>query len=457
VNPIGIVGSGCLLTIIASLACIKFGIPYVSIPLKIPTDSLHSVIKWHGIEACVSENKNPLIRIQWLPDYQSTEVLACSDQLMCSYSLPGKILGWYYTAGRGGVSRPIPITHKLIFDQISAVQQLEILSANDRVYCYDSGGYIVSLIECLAPLLNGASIVIPKPEAYQTVQRLAEDLCKRQVSICYLRPDCVRGLRLFGFFKTKYALKKIFSYGAPLCENDLLHIHNPNLMINSYLLTEMGGFVSYADCNFQPSTVDCPVSLDDSRFELIVLDEKNRLLPIGALGQVLLTVNKQDMKHLLQNPLYASSFFELQLFGKDRLCFKTDDYGRWVVGKRFLFSHHRKRQLRVFDCHANLNELAHKVIEVASVKRSCVIAIPHEKHVYLVIFIVATSKTVSDEFMRDTFSSLCACIPNSILPSMLVAVKDFDYTPMGFIDRNKMLLRLKNNQYISRLSIATPV
>jgi acyl-coenzyme A synthetase/AMP-(fatty) acid ligase len=456
-SAIGIVGSGSLLTIVATLACMKLGIAYVSIPAKVPLVSFQSLLKQHGIRWCVSESRCSGVTVKWIGDHQSEAISACSSELSSLASNGNKILAYYYTAGRGGVSRPVPISHKLIFDQFSAIQQLEILTEEDRVCCYDDSGYIVSLLEFLAPLLNGATVVLPAREARQSASVLAKELCERQVTICYLKPDYIRGLCRSGFFESAYPLKKIFSYSAPLCQNDLLHINNPDLIMNSYLLTEIGGFISYASCNFPPSTVDSPVSLDDSRFELMVVDEKNRLLPIGALGQVLLTVNKKDMKHLLQDPVFAASFFEADLFGKQRLCFKTDDYGRWVAGKQFLFSHHRKRQLRVFDCHANLNELAHKVIDVAAVRRACVLAVPQGKHVYLVIYVVANKRSVSERFMRDTFSSLRSCIPNSILPRMLVAVDELDFTPMGLIDRNKMLQRLKHNHYISRLSIAQTV
>jgi hypothetical protein len=40
---------------------------------------------------------------------------------------------------------------------------------------------------------------------------------------------------------------------------------------------------------------------------------------------------------------------------------------------------------------------------------------------------------------------------------MLVAVNSFDYTPQGEVDRNKMLERLKMNNYISRLSFGVPL
>lgn len=456
IAPIGILGSGSELSIIATLACLKLAIPFVSIPTKIASSSFQGVIKKHSIIVCIGEKRGKSSGLTWICDRDNEEMRSCSTEFLSAVTSGSKLVGYYYTAGRGGLSRAIPVTHKLVFDQFAALQQLDVLTSEDRVLCYDDTGYIVSLHEFLTPLLNGATVVIPTDLARKSAGQLARELCEKQVSICYLKPSYLRGLIRENFFKKQYPLRKIFSYGAALCENDLLHISNPDLLFNSYLLTEVGGFVSYASCKASLSTVDSPISLDDSRYEIMVVDEKNRLLPVGALGQVLLTVQKKDVGHLLQRPEFSKSFFEAELFGKRRLCFKTDDYGRWVFGKKFLFSHHRKQQIRVFDCHANLNELAHKVVNIGPIKRACALSFHSSPGVsHLVVFIVSTSKRVTERFMRDTFSSLKSCIPNSILPKMLVAVADFDYNAMGGVDRNKMLARLKEGDYISRLSLGS--
>jgi acyl-coenzyme A synthetase/AMP-(fatty) acid ligase len=451
--PIAIIGSGTPLSLIATLACMKVSIPYVSVPANLPLASLQSVMTQHKIVLCISNQPIESLAVTWIDRYDSQEMNACSPNCASVLTEANEIVGYYYTAGRGGVSRAVPITHKLIFNQVASMQQLDIWSKDDRVYCYDETGYIVSLNEFIVPLLNGATLVIASDQARQSAKALRAELNAKKITICYLKPGYIRGLIREGFFKADYSLRKIFCYGGPLCENDLCHMNKPDLVLNSYLLTEVAGFVSYAHCNFRPSTVDFPVSLDDSRFEIIVLDEERRLLPIGALGQIFLTVQKQDIAHLLNDSSLESSFFEMELFGKKRLYYKTDDYGRWIAGKNLILSHHRKQPIFAFDCHANLNELAHKVVNVGAVKRACVIAFPVEKNApYLVVFIVSAQKKVTERFMRDTFASLKFCIPNSILPKMLVAVDEFDYTSQGDVDRNKMLEKLKSNNYISRLS-----
>lgn len=454
--PIGIVGSGTELTVIATLACLKLGLPYVSIPIQAPKNSMQAIIRNHAIRLCIIPQPITWLPVPAISNLNDEEIQACSSEFNSFVIGPEKIVGYYYTAGRGGSSRPVPITHKLVFDQFSALQQLEILNVKDRVFAYDGTGYIVSLHEFLAPLLNGATVVLASKEARQSAKQLALELNEKEVSLCYLRPNHLKGLIREKFFQSAYFLKKIFSYSAALCENDFLHVNNPDLLMNSYLLTELAGFVCYAACSVMPATVDYPVSLDDSRFEMMVVDEKNRLLPIGALGQVLLTVHPKDVCHLTANPSFANCFFEAELFGKKRLCFKTDDYGRWIMGKKFLLSHHRKRQVRVFDCHANLNELAHKVTNVRTVERVCALSYyPAPGIAYLVVFVVSKSKVVTERFMRDTFAALKTSVPNSIFPKMLVAVHDFDYTLMGCVDRNKMIQRIKEGNYISRLSFGS--
>ncbi|CAG2169301.1 unnamed protein product, partial [Oppiella nova] len=446
--------------LVAILAVLKAGGAYVPIDPSYPDDRIHYILTDTNTKLLLTNEiygkklsqvntlsiiplDNAILQQQLL--LQSTvnlEIVTNSTDLM--YVI--------YTSGTTGNPKGVMIEHRSIVNRIQWMNNVYPLNRSDKILQKTPYVFDVSVWELLWANCYGTCVVFAEPNGHKDTQYIRELVAKESITIVHFVPSMLstlleilesKGLSSGIMSKLRY----VFCSGEALSLKQVKKFQEllPNVEIhNLYGPTEASVDVLSYDCNNKNiQTVLIGKAIQNTT--LYVLDDNLNPVPISAVGELYIGgvglargyLNRADLtaEKFIANPFQTE---EEKIYNKNTRLYKTGDLVRWLPDGNLEYIGRNDFQVKIRGYRIELGEIENALSSYDGIKQNVVIAKEHknveEGNKYLVGYYVSESKLNEENII----SYLQKKLPEYMMPSVLVHLKELPLTINGKLDRKAL-------------------
>ena len=428
--------------IAAILAIMKVGSIYLPIDSCHPKERIQFMLKDSQAEILVLQDSliemfNEFTGKKIVLDQDNGNIIKENNKNLRNNFDPNDIAYILYTSGSTGQPKGVEVFHKSLNNLLLSMQKKLKISHRDRWLALTNISFDISNLEILLPLSIGATIVLANQSAIKEPSLLIEAMNeKNKITFAQATPSMWQMLLDFGW--------KGSSNITILCGGEELPKTLANKLVritktlwNMYGPTETTIWSSMKKITKINDRVTIGNPIENTTF--YILDENKAMVPIGVPGELYIggigLARGYRNKPKLTNEIFILDPFD-QVNGKR--IYKTGDLVRYLSNGEIEYLGRIDNQIKIHGYRIELGEIKNIVKKCTGINQSIVRV--HEKKQggkSIVVYYTGPCKR-SD---LDTFLRLH--LPNYMLPSVYVNLKEFSLTHSGKIDR--ALLPLPKN------------
>ncbi|TVY56175.1 Nonribosomal peptide synthetase dtxS1 [Lachnellula cervina] len=459
-----------LWTVVAMLGVLKSGCSFLLMDVSHPTSRLQTLSNEVKATVVLSSSTqkdratNLASRVIVVSDL-TLQAPARKERQQVEVS-PSAVALVVFTSGSTGMPKGIQIEHQSICSSLLALAKLSGISSRTRYFQFSSYAFDAAYGEMLMTLISGGCICIPSD--VDRLNNLAESICTLNANTILLTPTVVRLLSP----SDVPCLTTLISGGERVTQ-DIVGVWGGILDL----------VVAYGPAE---TTVACvakkALPVDDnairiglplnSRAWITLLDNPNKLAPIGAVGELVVEgpgvarnyINNHldNTKLFLDVPPWAQDW-DSSLTSMGR-CYRTGDMAQLAENGEIIFVGRRDRQIKLHGQRIELEDIetrlqqhtrlpgAHIVLEVLDIHgTNTLVAFLHNSNIQDISERNPNGDTADmTEEMALEVEGLRARIseelPSYMWPAVWIPLKELPLSPSGKLDR-RMLLRLGEDYY----------
>jgi amino acid adenylation domain-containing protein len=341
-----------------------------------------------------------------------------------------------YTSGSTGEPKAAMIEHRSLANYLTWMSNELALAPGSRVLQHTSMSFDASVWELFAPLIAGATVVMVPAEIAQSPGQLATALADKRITHVSFVPSVLKWVLAQLGSASSETLQYVQAGGEPLEPGLAAQIRQqwPQAILgNFYGVTEA--------CD---TSVHCRITDADTRAQSMpigrplpntscyVLDSNRQLAPLGVAGEIYIGGVGVARGYLHRESLTAERFLPNPFVPGERL-YRTGDLGRYRVDGVLEHLGRVDRQLKLNGVRIEPGEIEARIAGVEGV--TMVSAAVVEKPVRR---IVAFYSTIDAAPKPELAATLRATLPNYLLPSALVHVREWPLSPNGKTDHARL-------------------
>jgi amino acid adenylation domain-containing protein len=372
-----------------------------------------------------------------------------------------------YTSGSTGQPKGALNTHGAIVNRLLWMQDAYRLTAADHVLQKTPFSFDVSVWEFFWPLLNGARLVVARPQGHKDPAYLAQVIAAQQITTLHFVPSMLR------LFLDQPGLDACRSLRRVICSGEALPAEVQERffarldaeLYNLYGPTEAAVDVTAWACERGDSLDSVPIGRPIANTQIAILDTDLQPVPIGVPGELFIGgvqlargyLNRADLtaERFVPNPflemkderrktkddsatedqpfvLRPSSFVRL---------YKTGDLARYRPDGVIEFLGRLDQQIKIRGFRVEPSEIAATLCEHPGVRAAAVVGREQAGDKRLVAYVVSTEerRTTEDEeaaasFVTELRTFLHAKLPGYMVPAMFVLLDALPLSPNGKLD-----------------------
>ncbi|MGW2618051.1 amino acid adenylation domain-containing protein [Streptomyces sp. NPDC001500] len=417
--------------LVGLLAIVKTGAAYLPVDVGYPADRIAHMLA-DAAPICVLDSA--YLAGTDVAGYEDVP-LTDADRLRPLHpSDPAYVM---YTSGSTGRPKGVVIPHAAVVNRLDGMQRAYPLEADDRVLQKTATSFDVSVWEFFWPLLQGATMVMAKPDGHRDPEYLAELIRSERVTTVHFIPAM-----LSAFVQSPQAadctgLRRVFCGGEALPADlhrsfrDLLDVPLHHL----YGPTEATVDVTAWDAGRKTGPGNAPIGFPVWNARVYVLDRALRPVPPGVVGELYLA-GVQLAHGYLNRPGLSAERFVADPFGPaGSRMYRSGDLGRWNPDGSLQFAGRADRQVKVRGVRIELDEIRATVAELPEVGQAVVTVFDERLAAYVV---PGADHVAGDDLIRTVREHLAARLPEALVPRAIVLLDALPLTPSGKLDTDAL-------------------
>ncbi len=443
-------------TIIGILAILKAGGAYLPLDPAAPPERLKTIIEDAEISLIITQTSY-LNSLQEIP---KTIRIVCLDKNANFKNFPHKkppinqvnennLAYVMYTSGSTGKPKGVCILHRGVIRLVKNTNYAEF-GKDEVVLQLASIAFDAATFEIWSPLLNGGKLVLI-PEKMPSLQDIATAIQTHKITTIWLTAGLFH-VMIDEKLEALQPLKQLLAGGdvlsVPHVRKVLENLPNCQL-INGYGPTENTTFTCCYKITKNDAIKDSiPIGYPIANTQVYILDHHLQLVPIGIPGELYIGgdglargyLNKSDLtkERFIQNPFSNDPNSRL---------YKTGDRVRWNEDGKIEFIGRTDFQVKVRGYRVELGEIEAVLGKHCQVQSSVVLATENNSNgKQLVAYIVPKTEITSTELRQFLSDKL----PDYMIPSRLIFLKQFPLNVNGKIDRKKLLALSSSDQPVKK-------
>src|SRR5579864_3370205 len=347
-----------------------------------------------------------------------------------------------YTSGSTGKPKGVVGTHQAIVDRLHWGWRALPFAANEVCCQKTSVCFIDSVPEIFGPLLRGHSLVILPEEIVKDAGKLVNALEKYAIRRVILVPFLLRhiidtepdlGKRLAGMHMVINSGEALPSDLATLFAKAMPHA----VLVNFYGSSEVASDASWAQIDTQAVSEPMPVGKPVDYAQVYILDRNLSLTPVGTVGEVYVAGAGLARGYFQRPALTAERFVANPFGGVGARMYRIGDLARWRPDGTLEYMGRADQQVKIKGQRVEVGEIEAAIKEVAEVRQAVVTT--HALGVggrQLVAYLVPVDETAPSPV--ELRCKLAERLPEYMVPSIFVSLKELPLTPNGKVDRRAL-------------------
>jgi amino acid adenylation domain-containing protein/non-ribosomal peptide synthase protein (TIGR01720 family) len=341
-----------------------------------------------------------------------------------------------YTSGSTGKPKGAMNTHRALCNRLLWMQQAYQLNNTDRVLQKTSVSFDVSGWEFFWPLITGARLVLAQPGGQRDSAYLVQLLTEAQVTTVHFVPSMLEAFLQEQDVERCGHLKRVICSGEALSVELQQRFFErlPVQLENLYGPTEAAIDVSRWSCERDSERRTVPIGRPIANLRLYVLDEEQRLVPVGVTGELYIGGVGVGRGYLGRAALTAERFVPdpFSESGGERL-YRTGDQVRIARDGQIEYLGRRDGQVKLRGFRIELGEIEAALLQHEQIHEAVVVARASEGEQRLVAYVVA-QEVRSSELRRYLQEKL----PHYMVPATFVELERMPLSPNGKVDRRAL-------------------
>ncbi|WP_192797382.1 non-ribosomal peptide synthetase [Psychrobacillus glaciei] len=437
-------------SIVSQLAILKLGCAYVPLDPSYPDNRISYMIENSNLQSVITLEKyqNNLSLpnlVVYLIDKEQSLICQESSENFATTSMAKDLAYIIYTSGSTGKPKGVMVPHENVVNLVNWQKAQYDLHEGRKVTHLSNPAFDASVWEIYPTLCAGATLYIVEEEKKIVPEDLKTWLLEKEINVSFIPTPLIEPLVELKWPK-RHSLNFVLTGGDQLRISKEIQL--PFTLVNHYGPTETtvlatAGVVKSKDRASIFSDIGKPIS----NTQTYVLDESLNITPVGVTGElyiggagVTLGYMENDElthKHFVSNPFTSD---------KESRLYKTGDLVKYLPDGRIHFVGRSDNQVSVRGYRVELGEIEIPLKEHPLVKDVLVINEKNQNQVIenrLIAFLLVESKDLN--IKEDIYKLLAKKLPSFMIPSSIVVLNEFPYTPNGKVDK-KALLKLQTQE-----------
>ncbi|MBP9800893.1 MAG: amino acid adenylation domain-containing protein, partial [Sterolibacterium sp.] len=356
--------------------------------------------------------------------------------------LPQHLAYVIFTSGSTGRPKGVMIEHRAVVNRLLWMQEAYRLTPRDTVLQKTPFSFDVSVWEFFWPLINGATLVLARPQGHQDPHYLQDLIEASDITTLHFVPSMLQ------VFLAQLAPGRCQNLRHLVCSGEELSVALQDQCLerlpgtrlhNLYGPTEAAIDVTFWECRHDPQQLRVPIGRPIANLRLYVLDAHRQPVPIGVSGELYIGGVGVARGYLNRPELTAERFitdpFTFSTDPKDRL-YKTGDLARWRADGVLEYLGRNDFQLKIRGFRIEPGEVEAQLVLHPAVQESVVLARPlHEGHEdrQLVAYLTASpGHSPEAATLREWLKER---LPEYLRPAAYVLLAQWPLTANGKLDR----------------------
>jgi len=449
-QPIGVCLERSLDLIVALLAILKTGAPYLPIDPSYPALRVRAILDDAACTLVVGHARHRAafdgVSAVWLDASQGA--IASRPTARPRVAIDGDTAAYViFTSGSTGRPKGAVVTHAGLRNRLAWMQDAFALDADDVVLHKTPVSFDVSVWELCWAFMAGARLVVARPEGHRDPGYLAEVIRAERVTTVHFVPsllgpflDVVRGA-------PAPSLRRVICSGEALTASlERAFAVMPGAELhNLYGPTEATIDVSWWRCDASRRAATVPIGFPIANTRLYVLDRERQPVPIGAPGELFIG-GVQLARGYCRRPDLTAERFVPDPFAPGERMYRTGDLARHRRDGAIEFLGRIDHQVKIRGFRIELEEVEAVLREHPQVREVVVVARRGGDGGdggggddagggdRLVAYVVATAGTTALALSEHARGRL----PEYMVPAAIVLVAALPLTSSGKTDRNAL-------------------
>jgi pristinamycin I synthase-3/4 len=432
---VGIFVERSLAQVVAVLAIMKAGAAFVPLDTDFPDGRLRYIIEDAALQLVISQarlcDKLPQLaqqRTLLLDDIDLERRDGAADMDSAALGIvPTGLAYVIYTSGTTGQPKGVLIEHAGVLNLAYGVSADLQIDAASRVLQFAALTFDAAICEYVITFVRGATLYLASQPERLSPDLLSELVRSGQVSHAILPPVLLKYLSLEKF--TSVSHLSVVGESTPL--ETARQWGAGRRLVNGYGPTE--NTVCATQSLFDGVSLNIGRPIHNVR--CYVLDPQERLVPVGAPGELCVGGAGVARGYLNQPVLTDSKFIADQFSGRGRL-YKTGDLVRWLPDGNLEFVGRRDQQVKIRGLRIELEEVEAHIENVRGVRQGAVLVREHDGEKCLVAYIVLDDPSLrAVEIRRE----LAQAMPKFMLPAFILILDQFPLTHNRKTDKKALM------------------
>lgn len=396
-----------------------------------------SELSLYGYDAIIHIDKNKSNIIKNKPNkyqFDYSQLSSYSIDPVMKRSHARSLAYVIYTSGTTGKPKGTLIEHRSIVRLVMETNYIQ-LKPSDRILQTGSLAFDASTFEIWGALLNGASFYRPSQYVMLDAAVMKKIIDHYKITTMWLTSSLFNQLidnDISLFSSLKYLLiggEKL----SPKHVNRMVKAYPDVSLINGYGPTENTTFTTYYPIN-SVFYSDIPIGKPISNTEVLILDSKGELTPIGVVGEICISGDGLSRGYL-NNSALTKKMFRQHPFSLDKQIYYSGDLGRWLKDGNIEFMGRKDEQVKLRGFRVELNEIKNYILQYAAVKDACVILNEsNEGNKELLAYVCFSEDILIDELRKYMKNHL----PDYMIPAHFVSIEKIPLSANGKLDKNSL-------------------
>ncbi len=404
------------------MGILKAGGAYLPIDPDYPAERISFILQDSGSELIIGNSH--LVR----PFEKNTESIHLEDMNRhigdCSclnvHIRPENLAYIIYTSGSTGKPKGVMTEHRALVNLCCWHINYYGITSADRSTKYAGFGFDASVWEIFPYLISGSTIYIVSKETRLNIEELHNYIESNNITISFLPTHiCEQFIK----FDNK-SLKKLLTGG-----DSLKYYEKRNYeLINNYGPTE--NTVVTTSFNVHGYCERIPIGKPVSNCQIYILDNCNKVLPVGVPGELCISGDGLARGYLNQPELTANKFVP-NPFQPEKRMYRTGDMARWLPDGNIEFMGRIDHQVKIRGFRIELGEIEAQLIKLHEIKEAAVAAKDDSNGGRYLCAYIVTDEELKVNTIREYLSME---LPDYMLPSYYVRLDKLPLTPNGKLD-----------------------